>query len=429
MAPPITSPKTAGGGRAAWIVAFCCLASMGEGFDLQAPGVTMPVLAPLFHLATGEGGGFIGGFFSQKSLFLSMSTFGLMLGAMIGGRASDLIGRKWVTVISVALFAGLSAVTARSTSADMLLWARFFTGLGLGGALPNLIAIATESVSPGRRNTAVGFLYASMPTGGALVSLSSYAFANPEHWRTIYYLGGLVPLLAIPGLILGVPRLKAAAHERVPKPSVGLALFGEGRAGRTLILWLCFLFALITQYILLSWLPTLLISKGLPRPDASIVQIGFNVFGAMGSVATGILIDRPGRPTTTALVFLAGIAALAILAVAPASLGVSVIVGSLVGCAISGTQTIVYALAPGAYPTRVRGTGVGFAVAAGRIGAATGPLLAGAIIGSGAGPAKVLGLMVPLMVLAGLCAWHISRTTRRTDTFATDADAAALAAG
>ncbi len=421
-----SNATAAGGGRAAWIVAFCCLASVGEGFDLQAPGVTMPVLAPLFHLTTGQG--FISGFFSSKSLFPSMSTFGLMFGAMIGGRISDLIGRKWVTVISVVLFSLLSAITAQATSADMLLWARFFTGLGLGGALPNLLAIAAENVPPGRRHTAVGCLYASMPVGGALVSLSSYALANPAHWQTIYYLGGLVPLLALPGLILGVPDLKPLAQRAAAaKPSVGLALFGEGRASTTTILWLCFLFALITQYILLNWLPSLLISKGLPRPEASIVQIGFNVFAAVGSVLTGIMIDRPNRSTTIALVFLAGIIALAILAGAPASLGVSFVVGSLVGCAISGSQTVAYALAPGVYPTYVRGTGVGFAVAAGRIGAATGPLLAGAILGSGAGAGAVLGVMIPLMVLAGFCAWHVSRTTRPSGAYAADAEAAVLA--
>ena len=48
--------------RAVLITAFCCMAAMGEGFDLQTPGVTMPVLAPLFHLTTGQG--FVGGFVS-----------------------------------------------------------------------------------------------------------------------------------------------------------------------------------------------------------------------------------------------------------------------------------------------------------------------------------------------------------------------------
>ncbi len=424
------SPTPSGAGRSVLIVGFCCLAAMGEGFDLQAPGVTLPVLGPLFKLATGEGHGFVAGFLSQKSLFLSMSTFGLMLGAMIGGRTSDLIGRKGVTVTSVALFALMSAVTAQSGNATMLLWARFLTGLGLGGALPNLIAIATESVSPARRNTAVGVLYASLPAGGALVSLSSYAFATPEHWRIIYYLGGMVPILAVPGLILSVRDAKPAADRlAAPKPSIGFALFGEGRAPRTLVLWTCFFFALITQYILLGWLPTLLISKGLPKPEASIVQIGLNLFGAAGSVVTGLLIDRPGRARTTALIFLATIVAIAILAGAPASLGVSFVVGSLLGFALSGTQAIAYALAPGAYPKPVRGTGVGFAVAVGRVGSAIGPLLAGAMLGAGAPPAKVLALLIPMMALSGFAAWWISRSTPPVGQVAVDGDgdAAALA--
>ena len=411
--------------RTFWIVAFCCMAALGEGFELQTPGVTMPVLAPLFHLTTGQG--FIGGFVSSKALFASMSTFGLMVGAVIGGRVSDLVGRKWVTVISVALFAAFAAGTAHAANADMLLWARFCTGLGLGGALPNLLAIVTENVSPGRRNTALGSLYACIPGGGALAGLSSYAFADPVHWRTIYYLGALVPLLALPGIILGVPNLKPLEKRQAPKPSIGLALFGEGRAPTTLVLWFGFLFSLMTSYVLLSWLPSLLISKGLPRPEASIVQIGFSVMGVVLSVGTGILVDRPSRAVTIAAVFTSGIVVTAALAVAPATFGVSLILGSLAGGTIAAAQSIVYALAPGAYPIHVRGTGVGFAVAVGRSGAALGPLLAGAILGTGAGPATVLGVLVPLVILAGLCSLYVNRVTRPTGAVATAAPEPALA--
>ena len=397
-------------GSSVLVIVFCCMAALGEGFDLQTPGVTMPVLAPLFHLTTGQG--FIGGFFSSKALFASMSTFGLMVGAVIGGRASDLLGRKWVTVISVALFAVFSAATAQATSADMLLGARFCTGLGLGGALPNLLAIVTENVSPGRRNSALGALYACIPGGGALAGLSSYAFADPARWQMIYYLGALAPLVALPGLMFGVPNLKPLDKRKEAKPSVAFALFGEGRTRITLILWLGFLFSLITSYVLLSWLPSLLIAKGLPRPQASIVQIGFSVMGVVLSAMTGVLVDRPSRATTIALVFMSGIVVVAILAVAPATFGISLVLGSLAGGTIAAAQSIVYALAPGAYPVHVRGTGVGFAVAAGRFGAALGPLLAGAILGAGAGAATVLGVLVPLVILAGLCALYVNRVTR-----------------
>jgi AAHS family 3-hydroxyphenylpropionic acid transporter len=388
---------------------------MGEGVDLQAPGVTLPVLGPLFGLTANEGGGYLAGFLSQKSLFLSMSTFGLMLGAMIGGRLSDLIGRKWVTVASVAVFGLMSILTAHSTSAPMLLWLRFLTGLGLGGAMPNLIAIVAENVSLERRSTAVGFLYASLPTGGATVSLAAFAFANPAHWPWIYYLGGIVPLLAIPGLVFGVPN-RPPVHETraaaAPRAGIVQALFGGRRAAVTLALWLGFFFALIAMYILLGWLPSLLVGKGLSRPDASIVQVGFNVFGAIGSVLTGLLIDRPRRGASVALVFLSAILSLAILAGAPAALAVSFAVVSLVGCTVSGTQTILYALAPSCYPAEVRGTGVGFAVAVGRLGSAVGPLLAGAMLGGGASAARVLGALVPVMIVAGAAALFCALGTR-----------------
>ena len=396
--------------RGAWVVAACCLASFGEGIDLQAPGVTMPVLAPLFHLTTGQG--FWGGFIGTKGLFASMSTFGLFFGAMIGGRLSDLIGRKWVLVWSVALFGVFSALTVQSTDANMLLWMRFLTGLGLGGCYANMIAISVENVAPERRNTAVGVLYSAMPVGGALVSYLASKWGTAELWRNIYYLGAVVPLVAAPCIIALVPNLKPLEH-RAEKPSTARALFGEGRAAKTSVMWLCFLTALITQYILLSWLPSLLVSKGLPKPDASLAQMTYNIGSVPGAIIAGMLIDRAAMRSASIIgVFGSGILALVILAAAPAQMPLSLAVACLVGLTVSGSQAIMYALSPGIYPTYVRGTGVGFALAIGRIGSATGPLLAGAMLGSGLGPTQVLEVMAPLMMVAGLCAWWIGRSTR-----------------
>jgi AAHS family 3-hydroxyphenylpropionic acid transporter len=410
--------------RGAWVVAACCLASFGEGIDLQAPGVTMPVLAPLFHLTTGQG--FFGGFVGTKGLFASMSTFGLFFGAMIGGRLSDLIGRKWVLVWSVALFGIFSALTVQSTDANMLLWMRFLTGLGLGGCYANMIAISVENVSPERRNTAVGVLYSAMPIGGATVSFAASKWATPDHpqlWHNIYYLGAVVPLLAVPCIIALVPNLKPTAG-KAEKPSTSLALFGEGRASQTAVMWLCFLSALITQYILLSWLPSLLTSRGLAPRDASLAQMTYNLGSVPGAIIAGMLIDGAGRRQASIIgVFGAGILSLILLAAAPAQMPLSLVVAGLVGLTVSGSQAIMYALSPGIYPTYVRGTGVGFALAVGRIGSATGPLLANAMLGAGLGATQVLEVMAPLMALAGLCAWWIGRTTRRAPDFA-EAEAA-----
>jgi AAHS family 3-hydroxyphenylpropionic acid transporter len=393
--------------RPAGLIAMCCLAAAGEGFDLQAPGVTLPVLGPLFHLASPEGAGLWAGFISSRSLFLSASTFGLFFGALIGGRLSDRFSRRGVAAASVALFALFSILTAACQDAQALLWARFATGVGLGGALPNLLAMVSESARPERRNTAMGLLYASLPLGGTLVSLLSFALANPQQWRLIYVAGGLVPLLAVPGLLLlsadgAADRMRAA----LPAAPVGLALFGEGRGTRTLVLWTAFLGALITQYVLLSWLPSLLIAKGVSRPDAALVQIGFNLLGAAGSIATGALTDRPGRVRAVVVTFAAAIVLLVLMSGAPPAMAAVLPLGALAGWAVMGGQNIVYALAPATYPGPVRGTGVGFAVAAGRIGAAAGPLIAGAILGAGFGPSGVLALIAALMAVAGgAAAW------------------------
>jgi AAHS family 3-hydroxyphenylpropionic acid transporter len=406
-------------------VAACCLASFGEGIDLQAPGVTMPVLAPLFHLTTGEG--FWGGFTGTKGLFASMSTFGLFFGAVIGGRLSDFVGRKWVLTVSVALFGVFSAITAYAADANSLLWLRFLTGLGLGGCYANMLAIAVENVSPARRNTAVGVLYSAMPVGGATVSLAAYAWSNNEHWRNIYYLGALVPLIAVPLIILLVPNYKPLSHAE-KKPSIGYALTGEGRGPSTMVLWLCFLTALVTQYILLSWLPSLLVSKGLAKPDAALAQMTYNLGSVPGAIGAGMLIDNALRRQASIVgVFGAGILALVLLAAAPAQMPLSLMVAALVGLTVSGSQAIMYALAPGVYRAEVRGTGVGFALAVGRVGSATGPLLAGAMLGSGLGPTQVLEVMAPMLAIAAACAWWIGRSTQPAPKFA-EADAQALAA-
>jgi len=387
------------------VVALCCLVAGFEGIDLQAPGLTVPILGPLFHMSAAD-----------KGMFLSSSTFGLMLGAAIGGRASDLVGRKWVLITAVCIFGLLTVATAFSTGAHMLQVARFLTGVGLGGALPNVVALVSESVSDERRGTAVGCLYASLPTGGAIASLVTSVASAKEQWPVVYLVGGIAPLLLVPLLVLNLPYRKVTASAvGVSKAGVARALFDDGRAPRTLMLWGGFFFALLTMYLLLGWLPSLMVSRGLTRAQASIVQLAFNAFGAVGSVLTGLLLDRGRRALTATLIFSAALACIAFLARIPPQLAWATLAGALVGATVSGTQTILYALAPGCYPSNVRGTGVGFAVAIGRLGSAAGPMLAGILIGNGRSPTDVMTGLLPILASAGVAAIVLALTTNASD--------------
>jgi len=389
-------------------VAVCCLLAIFEGFDLQSAGVAAPRLAPDLGLTPDDLG-----------WFFSVSTFGLMFGAAIGGRLSDRLGRKTTLLVSVGLFGLLSIATGLATDLNSLLIARFLTGVGLGGALPNLIAIVAESVAPRQRSLAVGILYAGLPCGGAIASLVSLAGADPSDWRMIFYVGGGGPLLALALAIPLLPNASKAPRDAGSDQKSGFveAAVGGGRALTTLLLWLAFFLALLVMYLLLSWLPSLLIAKGLSRPDAGLVQMAFNLAGAVGSVATGWLMDNPRRrPATILLVFGASAAALAVAAGAPASLAVFLIVGAALGATVSGVQSIVYGMAPSFYPTRLRGTGVGAAVVMGRLGSAGGPLLAAVLIGAGQQSSQVLLALLPILALGGaICLWLGSRPTATDD--------------
>jgi AAHS family 3-hydroxyphenylpropionic acid transporter len=388
-------------------VALCYLIALFEGFDLQAAGVAAPRLGPAFHMAP-----------AAMGWFFSSSTFGLMLGAALGGRLSDRFGRKTVLIFSVGVFGLMSVFTGLAPSVDALLLARFLTGFGIGGALPNLVSLVAENSKPERKNTAVGLLYAGLPSGGALASLVS-AYGGADSWQTIFFVGGIAPLVAIPLLIFVLPesqQLQAAkqAHAGTPaRAGFGFAVLGEGRAARSLLLWAAFFLALLTMYLLLNWLPTLLVSRGLSRPDASMVQLSFNLLGALASMSTGLLMDRVRLSGVVIVAFGAAAASLWLLSIVPAQLVMAMAVGGFVGIAMSATQVLLYALAPSNYPTEVRGTGVGSAVAIGRLGSAAGPLLAGALLSSGKAPQDVLLLLVPTILVAGLGALLLVAMMRR----------------
>lgn len=392
--------RTGNGSRVPVItVALCYLIALFEGFDLQSAGVAAPKLGPVFHLQS-----------AQLGWFFSASTFGLMLGAAIGGRLSDRFGRKRVLIASVAVFGLMSVATGLAPNFETLLLARFLTGLGIGGALPNLVALVSENSSPTRKNTSIGALYAGLPSGGALVSLVA-ALGNSGDWSTVFFFGGIAPLVAIPLLSFALPesrelhvRKGTGPADTTARSSIPFALFGDGRAARTLPLWLSFFLALLTMYLLLNWLPTLLVSRGMSKADASLVQLSFNLFGALASVCTGLMMDRFSLRKVVIGSFVSAALCLLMLANVTPDLTAALVVGGLVGIAMSSTQALMYAIAPGVYSTEIRGTGVGSAVAVGRLGSAGGPLLAAVLLTGGGTARGVLQVLVPVMLLAGASA-------------------------
>ncbi|WP_322022874.1 3-(3-hydroxy-phenyl)propionate transporter MhpT [Burkholderia sp. BCC1977] len=387
-------------------LALCFAIALLEGLDLQSVGVAAPRMAREFGLSV-----------SQMGLAFSAGTFGLLPGAMLGGWLADRIGRKHVLIASVCLFGLLSIATAQVSSFAMLVAVRALTGLGLGGAMPNLIALSSEAVDARSRSSAVAVMYCGIPFGGVIASLLGVLLAGDAEWRHIFYVGGVGPLLLAPVLLALLPESRAfldVSASGAARPGVAQTLFGGSRTGTTLALWLSYFCTLIVLYFLLNWLPSLMAAKGLARSQAGIVQIFFNIGSGLGVLGIGMSMDRL-RPSRVVGGMYAGIVlSLAALAVAPGLVWLSA-AAFAAGMFVVGGQSVLYALAAIYYPTAMRGTGVGSAVAVGRLGSVVGPLAAAELLAMGRSASVVIGASIPVTLVAAVAALVLIRRPQAHD--------------
>ena len=385
-------------------VLFCLCAALCEGIDLQAAGVAASGIAAEFHPSP-----------ERMGNFFSASTLGLFFGALLGGRLADAIGRKRVLVGSVGLFGLFSWLTALSWDIDSLSVARLLTGLGLGGALPMLIALVSENSRGHGETASVAIVYAATPFGGALASLLSMAMPASS-WRVIFIVGGVLPLLLTPLMAYGLQesveylQLKhgtgasAAGAATNPKSGSFAAIFSNGRALRTGLLWTTFFLELLVLYLLLNWLPTLMVGHGLTRVEAAAAQIGFNLGGAMAAALMGyLLLGRLRIPSVVAICIALPVLLIA-LAEAPSQWAIVAVIVFALGCAVLAIQAFLYTAAPLSYPTSIRGVGVGAAIAVGRVGSIVGPKLGGYLKGAGHSSAQLLLDLLPIVIIGSICA-------------------------
>ena len=369
---------------------LCFLAAIAEGYDLQSAGLTAPKFAPLFHLDP-----------AILSWVFTANTLGLFLGAVAGGGLADRIGRRRVLIIAMLLFAVFSIVTALSPDTPELIGMRFLTGLGLGSALPNLIALTAETAPPGTASTRVTMLSAAMPLGGGVASLLLIVFPALD-WRVIFWVGGLFPLLVGAAMLALLPESPVFRRDR-PRVSPAAALTGDGRTLTTVLLWLSFVFTLIVLYIQLNWLPSLLVAKGFSKVQAVMVALFFTIGGVCGGLLLGPLSRMKTRRALYVVTWAGMAAGMVGLGLVGHDITAACAAGAVIGFFVNGGQFMLYGLAPVLYPDAARATGVGFAVGVGRLGSVLGPLYAGAVFALGHSAGTAFLAVVPVIAL-GLAA-------------------------
>lgn len=389
-------------GRAKLTLLLCFAIAIFEGFDLQSMGVAAPRMRAEFMLDN-----------AHMAWAFSAAIIGTLPGAIIGGRLSDIIGRKKVLIFSILLFGVMSLVTAFAANYELLLVIRFLTGLGMGGALPMMITLASEAVSSDRKGTAVSIMYSGIPCGGLLTSVVAMLLAGDAEWRHIFYVGGIAPILLIPLLMKFLPEstdyLDRKTQSATPFFEV---LFAKERRMSTIQIWISFFCTLVVLYFLLNWLPLLMGVQGLTKLQANYVQMGYNVGGIFGSILMGMMLDKMRMSFVIKFIYLGILVSLCCLSFSPT---VAVLALSAVGCGlfIVGGQSALYGLAAIYYPAEMRGTGVGAAVAVGRIGSFAGPLLAGFLLSLGQSATIVIGSSIPVILIAAISALMLVRKPKQ----------------
>ena len=416
------------GGFQIKLLLTCAAVLFLDGFDTQAIGYVAPALAKEWGLTKAA----LGPVFSA-------GLFGLMIGALLFGPLADRIGRKKIIIFSTLAFGIGTLATAFIQDVNSLLAIRFLTGLGLGGAMPNAIAMTSEFNPRRRRATMVMIMFCGFSVGAALGGFLAAGLIPQFGWRSVFVVGGLVPLLLVPVLALRLPEsvrflvLTGRAPQQVaqllgwisPKASFTAAtrfvvhepelagipvlhLFRGGRTLVTLLLWVVFFMSLLDLYFLSNWLPTVLNDLGASVSAAAAIGSMLQVGGIVGTFALGSIIDRFSFRALALVYFVAVFAVGAI-----GHLGHSVILVTLAifaaGFCIVGGQIAANALAAAFYPTAVRATGVGWALGIGRVGSIVGPLVGGVLLSMKWSAAEVFMTAAGAALCAALAAFSLSR--------------------
>jgi AAHS family 4-hydroxybenzoate transporter-like MFS transporter len=387
-----------------WTITLCGVVLMLDGFD----SLTVNFLATSIARSTGIPVHSFGPIFSA-------SLFGLMIAALTTGPIADRLGRKWLVVFATLSFAFFSLLTAHAHTYREFLILRFLTGLGLGGAMPNVVALASEYSPKRLLPVVVTILFTGMPLGGAICGLLSAEMIRTWGWQWVFYIGGIVPLVIAILLISMLPesvqflavrgkdpaKIRKTLSKVAPEFASARAeivvpadeqrrkgvpvkyLFTEGRALGTILLWFPYFVNLLLIYFISGWLPALLHEAGMTTSAAVIATAFFDLGGVLACLSEGFLMNRFGAART--LIFEYAMAAVFIgaLGVLPRHVMLVASLAFTSGFVVIGAQGGLNALAARFYPTSVRSTGVGWALGVGRLGSIAGPLVGGVLLGIG----------------------------------------------
>ena len=380
-----------------WRILFwCTLIIIFDGYDLVIYGVVLPILMQQWQLDPVTAGA-LG----------STALFGMMIGAMLLGTLSDRFGRKKMIVLCIVLFSGFTALNGFAQTPLQFGVMRFIAGLGIGGVMPNVVALMSE-YSPRRiRSALVAVMFSGYAIGGMLSAVLGIWIVPQFGWQVMFYLA-VIPLLLLPLIWTQLPDSVAflvrqgkiaearkvlaaltgkplpddaelAVHQPQKTEQSLAALFSNNRALSTLMFFQAFFMCLLMVYGLGSWLPKLMTMAGYGFGSSLMFLLFLNIGGIIGAIGGGWLSDRFHPRPVLMLFFTLAAVSLALLGF-KSHVAVLYFLVTVAGATTIGSQILLYAYVAQFYPTAIRSTALGWSSGVGRIGAILGPVLGGALL-------------------------------------------------
>lgn len=386
-----------------WMIfIICLLIAFFDGMDTAAIGYVAPSLLEEWGMEKKE-----------LAPVLSAALFGLAVGAMTSGPLADKFGRKIVLTASVLLFSGFCVASAYAQDLTQMTVLRFITGLGLGAAMPNAVAMLSEYCPDRKRSLILNTMYCGFPVGAAAGGFFA-SFIIPEYgWRAVLLWCGAVPLVLGVLMIFIMPRSasflvsKKQPAEKVRKilqrinpqadldntvfilpenkaaqqsgNPMAMVLGSHFRAG-SVLLWISYFMGLIIFYAMINWMPVLFKEVNMP-PELGPRISGLFALGGLGAIASGWLMDKfNGNRLIALLSFLTALSVACIGWALGQGLGALIAVVLFAGVVQNTAQSSLPALAAKFYPTECRATGVSWMLGIGRFGAIAGTFLTGQLI-------------------------------------------------
>ncbi|MCU0895431.1 MAG: MFS transporter [Rhodospirillales bacterium] len=379
------------------VLFWCTLIILFDGYDLVIFGVVLPKLMEQWQLGPVEAGA-LG----------SSALFGMMIGAMGFGMLADRLGRKTGIIVCVVLFSTVTVVTGMAATPLQFAVLRFVAGLGIGGVMPNVVALLTEYAPRRSRSTMVAVMFSGYAIGGMTSAGLGIWIVPAFGWPAMFYLAA-VPLLLLPLMIRALPESAAfllrrgreadvrrvlAAVDPGCGASAGAALvapaeaparaplvevFRQRRALSTLMFWTAFFMCLLMVYALAFWLPKLMTLAGYGLKSSLAFLMVLNMGAIVGAIGGALVADRSNLRSVLLAYFMTAAVSLGLLGFDSPTWVLYALI-AIAGATTIGSQTLLYAYAAQFYPAAIRSTGIGWASGIGRTGAILGPLLAGGLL-------------------------------------------------